>query len=156
MFSNKICDSTVLVTLHSPSGNSVCVGVLLHYVTWPAVADIPGLIPGAHLDKGLGHAFLRHVERCKSLLYILDASSSDPDMCSQLQTLQTELTCYKADLCQHASLIVANKMDVMREHEGVLDPLLQSAHLPVLPVSALYQWNTDILIDILASYKTVT
>lgn len=151
-----VCDYTALVTLYSPNYNSVlvCINVLLHSVTWPAVADIPGLIPGAHLNKGLGHAFLRHVERCKSLLYVLDASSSEPDMCSQLQSLQTELTCYKTDLCQHASLIVVNKMDTVVESEGVLAPLVHSAHLPVLPVSALHQWNTDILVDILASYKT--
>ena len=55
------------------------------------VADIPGLVPGAHLNKGLGISFLRHVERCMSLMYILDATSSDPDLCTQLHTLHTEL-----------------------------------------------------------------
>ena len=117
-----------------------------------AVADIPGLIPGAHQNKGLGHSFLRHVERCTSLLYVLDASCSDPSLAAQLRILQYELMCYKPTLLQHASFIVANKMDAVEDKE-VLNPLQQTAQLPILPVSALHQWNTAVLIDILIQQK---
>lgn len=113
------------------------------------VADIPGLIPGAHLNKGLGISFLRHVERCKSLLFVLDGSSSDPDMATQLQALKHELKCYRADLGSLASLIVANKMDLVESRREQLDPLLQIAQVPVIPISGLHHWNTSILVDTL-------
>lgn len=113
-----------------------------------AVADIPGLVPGAHLNKGLGISFLRHVERCTSLLYVLDASSSDPDLCTQLHTLQNELNCYQAGLCRRARLIVANKMDdVEGAHDMTLSTLLNSTQLSVLPVSALHHWNIDVFLE---------
>ena len=89
------------------------------------------------------------MERCTSLLYVLDASSSEPDLCSQLQTLQTELNCYQAGLCDRASLIVVNKMDAAVQGEETLAPLLQAARLPVFPLSALHHWNVDVLIDVL-------
>ena len=80
------------------------------------MADIPGLVPGAHLNKGLEISFLRHVECCTSLFYVLDASSSDPDIGTQLYTLQNELNCYQAGMSDRVRLIVANKMDAV---EGV-------------------------------------
>ena len=118
-----------------------------------AVADIPGLVPGAHLNKGLGISFLRHVERCTSLLYVLDASSSDPDIGTQLQTLQNELNCYQAGMSDRVRLIVANKMDAVEgvHSDETLHSLVKSAKLAVLPVSALHNWNTDILVQTLVN-----
>jgi len=75
------------------------------------VADIPGLIPGAHANVGLGHDFLRHVERCKVLVYVVDLSRLEP--WADLEMLQHELEAYKPDLTRRKSLVVCNKADVI-------------------------------------------
>ena len=117
------------------------------------VADIPGLVPGAHLNKGLGISFLRHVERCTSLIYVLDASSSEPDLSTQLHTLHNELECYQKGMSDRVRFILANKMDVLEEvHDNkALSALVKETSLAVLPVSALYNWNIDILFKTLTS-----
>ena len=117
------------------------------------MADIPGLVPGAHLNKGLGISFLRHVERCTSLVYVLDASSSDPDLCKQLDILQNELNCYQPGMSHRAQLVVANKMDLVEEaYNQRMLSLIQSTQLVVLPVSALHNWNIDILVKTLTNH----
>ena len=127
-------------------------GIIIRYVLsppphthTPPVADIPGLIPGAHLNKGLGHSFLRHVERCKALLWVLDASIAEPDMTAQLHHLQTELRLYKPSLCENVSLVVANKMDLVEQDQSKLETLQHCIKLPIIPVSALRLWNIETL-----------
>ena len=121
------------------------------------VADIPGLIPGAHDNKGLGLSFLRHIERCRTLLYVLDASSTQPDMCEQLQTLQTELKCYNPSLTKNASLVVANKMDVATHTEEGITRLQHFTSLPIIPISGLCCWNIQPLLEVLFKiYKDIT
>jgi GTP-binding protein len=76
------------------------------------MADIPGLIEGAHENRGLGHRFLRHIERCKILLYIVDMAGSDGrDPGDDYQKLVEELSLYSLDLPHKPSLVLANKMD---------------------------------------------
>jgi len=77
------------------------------------VADIPGLIEGAHQGAGLGHGFLRHIERTRVLLYILDAGETEGrDVLQDYQTLQRELESHNPDLKKRPFLVVANKMDL--------------------------------------------
>jgi GTPase len=77
------------------------------------VADIPGLIEGAHENKGLGHEFLRHIERCKLLLFVLDmAGSEGRDPVDDFRTLRKELKLYDARLAARPLAVVANKMDL--------------------------------------------
>ena len=112
--------------------------LLLHnYVC--LVADIPGLIPGAHENKGLGHAFLRHIERCKALLFVVDVACDDPLPTSQLKSLQFELNMYKPELSGRVHLVLANKMDLVPACEGEreVERLREVCGLPVAPVSAL-------------------
>lgn len=92
------------------------------------------------MNKGLGHSFLRHIERCKALLYVLDASNSELSMCTQLEHLQTELKCYSHSLCDHIGLVVANKMD-KGSYEASVARLQERVPLPIIPVSALHKWN---------------
>jgi GTP-binding protein len=75
-----------------------------------ALADIPGLIEGAHEGRGLGHQFLRHVERCRLLIFLVDVSAEDPT--DQLRVLREELARYSPELAARPSLVVLNKCDV--------------------------------------------
>lgn len=77
------------------------------------VADIPGLIDGAHANVGLGHEFLRHIERTKVLIYVLDMAGVDGRTpWDDYASLKKELDLYKEGLASRPSLIVANKMDL--------------------------------------------
>lgn len=76
------------------------------------VADIPGLIEGASENKGLGHRFLKHIERCKMLVYVIDMAGTDVrEPYEDYVTLHNELKKYNLDLIEKPSVVVANKMD---------------------------------------------
>lgn len=77
--------------------------------TFITIADIPGIIRGAHKNIGLGHTFLRHIERSPLLVYVVDLSSPAP--WEDLDTLMNELELYKAGLTNRKSIVVANKAD---------------------------------------------
>jgi len=78
-----------------------------------SVADIPGLIEGAHRNVGLGHDFLRHIVRCKLLIFVLDiAGSEGRSPIEDLGSLRRELDLYDPTLSQRPWMIAANKMDL--------------------------------------------
>ncbi|XP_028309078.1 mitochondrial ribosome-associated GTPase 2 [Gouania willdenowi] len=108
-----------------------------------AVADIPGIIRGAHLNRGLGISFLRHIERCRFLLFVLDLSAPEP--WTQLQHLRFELDQYEPGLSLRPQAIVANKMD-LPEARAQLEILRSNVTQRVIPVSALTGQNTEELI----------
>jgi GTP-binding protein len=106
------------------------------------VADIPGLIQGAHRNVGLGHAFLRHVERAKLLVYVVDLGGKAP--WDDLRILQNELEQYRPGLTKRQSLIVANKADQVALAKGnlaILEEKVRDDKIPVVPVSAKYEKN---------------
>ena len=78
------------------------------------LADIPGLIEGAHKGTGLGIQFLKHVERCKTLLHIIDISSNDPK--KNYKQVKNELKNYSSKLSKK-ELIVLNKIDLVKDSE---------------------------------------
>lgn len=82
-------------------------------------ADIPGLIEGASEGLGLGHDFLRHIDRCRLLLHVVDVSASEGrDPVDDIQKINAELAKYREDLAQRPQIIVANKCDmILREEE---------------------------------------
>jgi len=82
-------------------------------------ADIPGLIEGAHLGKGLGHQFLRHIERTKILIILLDITSENIDV--DYRSLIYELESYKAELAQKPRMIVYTKSDLASNKPQFLD-----------------------------------
>lgn len=90
------------------------IGMVIHDWGEPfAVADIPGLIEGAHEGTGLGIQFLKHVERNKFLLHLIDASAIDPeDPLYAYRTLNRELALYSDTLAEKEQLVVLNKMDL--------------------------------------------
>ncbi|KAM5134882.1 mitochondrial ribosome-associated GTPase 2 isoform 1-T3 [Mantella aurantiaca] len=108
-----------------------------------AVADIPGIIEGAHQNRGLGLSFLRHIERCRILLYVLDLAHPEP--WTQLRSLQYELRQFDESLTQRPRIIVANKID-LPEARKTLESLQQEVDGNIIAVSALTGENAEDLI----------
>lgn len=77
------------------------------------MADLPGLIEGAHLGKGLGHEFLRHIRRTRTLLILIDSASEDPER--DLATLRTELREYDEDLARKPCIVAMSRADLRSE-----------------------------------------
>ncbi len=101
------------------------------------IADIPGLIEGAHQGVGLGHQFLRHIERTSILLHLIDVSSDDDQPYEDYQVLARELAAYNQELLDRKHLIVLNKIDLV-DDERLTEVKQQftAAGLPVLAISA--------------------
>ncbi len=112
------------------------------------VADIPGLVEGAHEGVGLGHDFLKHIERAGALAIVLDMAGVDGrDPLDDLECLMNELEAHMKGLSQRVAIVVANKMDLPESEEN-LDLLLEKTsdeNLEVIAVSAKEQKNIDIL-----------
>ena len=88
------------------------------------IADIPGLIEGASEGVGLGHEFLRHIERTKVMIHLVDAASTEGrDPVEDVYKINAELAAYNADLEKRPQVIAANKVDAIYEEEGVQDPV---------------------------------
>jgi GTP-binding protein len=113
------------------------------------VADVPGLIPGASEGKGLGHDFLRHVERCAALVHVLDCATHEPgrDPITDLDAIEAELAAYEeligpslagTSLTDRPRLVVLNKIDVpeARDLADLVKPELEARGLAVYEISA--------------------
>lgn len=96
----------VLGVVHMGEGNSF------------VMADIPGLIEGAADGVGLGHEFLRHVERCRMLIHIVDVSGSEGrDPIEDFNTLNDELAKYNADMAKLPQIVAGNKIDMASDEQ---------------------------------------
>ncbi len=118
------------------------------------VADIPGLIAGAHRGAGLGHEFLRHVERTRLLVHVLDAAGSEGrDPLEDFRTVNRELALYSPLLQAKPQIVVLNKMDLpeARERRERLEEELRSLGLPVVAISAATGEGVDHLLRIIAA-----
>jgi GTP-binding protein len=83
------------------------------------VADIPGLIEGAHRGAGLGHRFLRHVERCRLLLHLVDPTSASGDPVADVETIDRELRLYRPELGKKLQILVLTKADTVPDRDAV-------------------------------------
>lgn len=101
------------------------------------VADIPGLIKGAHSGKGLGYQFLRHIERTRALAYLIDITEEDP--AHAFGILRDELQSYSPLLVQKPSMIVYTKIDIMPES----DVRSINSKIPAISISAVQGRNLD-------------
>ncbi len=106
------------------------------------LADIPGLIEGASEGIGLGHEFLRHIERTRVLIHMVDAASTEGrDPVADIYAINKELDAYNLDLLKKPQVIAANKIDaVCEDEEGVLQRLrdeFETDGIKVFPVSAV-------------------
>ena len=104
-------------------------------------ADIPGLIEGAADGLGLGHAFLRHVDRCRLLLHVVDIAATDGrDPTEDLDTIDEELRQYSPELAERPQIVVANKCDAVlmeEEHVQRFEARVRELGRPLVYVSAL-------------------
>jgi len=108
------------------------------------IADIPGLIEGAHENRGLGHEFLRHIVRCKVLLYVLDmAGSEGRNPVEDYGILRREIKLYDPTLAMRSSAVIANKMDLPGADINLRDFQSRFPTLTVIPVSAASTTGLD-------------
>ena len=111
-------------------------------------ADIPGLIEGAHLGVGLGHAFLRHVQRTRLIVHLLDGSAADP--LADYNQIRAELALYDESLASRPEILVVNKIDlpVTREYLDLLEESFADRGIErPLAISALTRENVGRLIQ---------
>jgi GTP-binding protein len=108
------------------------------------VCDVPGLIEGAHRNVGLGHAFLRHIERCKILVLLLDMAGTDgrPPW-EDHQQLLSELKHYDPALLERPRLVVANKMDEAAAEANLKKFKRKVPKTPVLTMAAAFDEGVD-------------
>jgi GTP-binding protein len=116
------------------------------------VADIPGIIEGAHEGKGLGIQFLKHVERTKVLVHLVDMSETGRDPLHDFETLMTELESFSPEMMKKPMLVVASKMDAAQDPEMVesLKKLAYSRGFPFMELSSVTGLNIDTLKFVLA------
>jgi GTP-binding protein len=103
------------------------------------VADIPGLIEGAHEGHGLGDQFLKHIERTRVLVHMIDVSNSSRDPISDYKAIVNELALFNKDLLGRKQLVVASKMDVLADPGRIsrLKGMCTRRKLPFLGISAV-------------------
>ncbi len=110
-------------------------------------ADIPGLIEGAHLGIGLGHDFLRHVERTRLLLHLIDVTAEDP--IAAYHIIQDELAAYEPDLSDRPQIVAVNKIDAEPDQErlaAIVADLERLSHSPVFVISGVARVGLDPLL----------
>jgi GTP-binding protein len=117
-----------------------------------SVADIPGLIDGAHENRGLGHRFLRHIERCKVLLFVIDMAAEDGrNPLEDYRTLRKELTSYAPELDSKPFLVAANKLDLPEAAEH-LKAFKAAFDVPLYPISCASEEGLPELIAAMEPY----
>jgi GTP-binding protein len=120
------------------------------------IADVPGLIEGAHRNVGLGHDFLRHITRCRLLLFVVDVAGSEGrNPIEDLQNLRREIDLYDPRLSQRPWFVIANKMDLPGASENLEALRKRFPSVEIVPISAtrgegiedlkrkLAQWLTE-------------
>ena len=119
------------------------------------VADIPGLIEGAHRGVGLGHEFLRHITRCRVLIFVVDVAGSEGrNPTEDLQNLRREIDFYDPTLSSRDWFVVANKMDLPGAKENLKSLQERFPKLLILPTSAAKGEGIDDLKQALATRIT--
>ena len=121
-------------TLHPQIG-------IVEYEDWRrlTVCDVPGLIAGAHQNVGLGHAFLRHIERCQVLVILLDMAGTDGrEPWDDYRSLLAEIELYDPALLSRPRLVVANKMDEPAAEANLRKFKRRIRKTPVLPIAAAF------------------
>ncbi len=115
------------------------------------IADVPGLIEGAHEGVGLGHDFLRHIERTRLLVHLVDVSGIEGrDPIDDFQTIMKELSLYNPELAVRPQIVVGNKSDLIQESDSFAD-YIKAQGYDYFPISAATGAGVDALINHIAS-----
>ncbi|WP_457679561.1 GTPase ObgE [Thermovibrio sp.] len=118
------------------------------------VADIPGLIEGAHKGKGLGHEFLRHIERTKLLLHLIDLTNPEMEPAKAFEKINRELSLYSKELTKKPQIVVGTKIDALTEEEREkvekLKEHFESKGYPFFAVSAVSGEGMEELLNFVA------
>ncbi|PYK01727.1 MAG: GTPase ObgE [Verrucomicrobia bacterium] len=118
-----------------------------------AIADIPGLIEGAHRGLGLGHEFLRHITRCRIFLFVVDVAGSEGrNPVEDVQQLRKELDLYDPLLSQRPWFVIANKMDLPNAQENLNALRRKFPKIDIVPISAAKAEGIDELKKELAEW----
>jgi GTP-binding protein len=126
-------------TLHPQIG-------IVEYPDWKrlTVCDVPGLIEGAHQNVGLGHKFLRHIQRCKILVLLLDMAGTDNRKpWDDYKQLLSELELYDPGLLEKPRLVVANKMDEAVAEQNLKQFKKKIKKVSLLPISAAFDQGME-------------
>ena len=108
------------------------------------LADLPGLIQGAHLGKGLGHQFLKHIERCRVIIHILDMGAEDHrDPLDDYRIINEELKAYQYRLSERPQVVIANKMDLDNAENNLKRFKQKYPEVLVFPAITLIDEGTD-------------
>ena len=116
------------------------------------IADIPGLVEGAHEGIGLGIQFLKHIERCKSLLHLIDVTNLDLN--ESYNQVKNELKSYSAKLLEKKELIVLNKIDLIDEETAneVIDHFSKGKNCEIMTMTTLEKKSVSKIKAKLLSY----
>jgi GTPase len=116
------------------------------------IADIPGLIEGAHRGLGLGHEFLRHITRCRVLVFVIDVAGSEGrNPVEDLQNLRREINLYDPNLSSRPWIVVANKMDLPGAKENLKTMQERLPRIKIVPTSSARGEGIDALKEALAA-----
>ena len=116
------------------------------------IADIPGLIEGAHRGLGLGHQFLRHITRCRVLVFVIDVAGSEGrDPVEDLKSLRREIDLYNPTLSSRPWIVVANKMDLPGAKQNLKAMQERLPRIKILATSAAKGEGIDALKEALAA-----
>src|SRR6266478_1198084 len=119
------------------------------------IADIPGLIEGAHRGLGLGHQFLRHITRCRALVFVIDVAGSEGrDPVEDLKSLRREIDLYNPTLSSRPCIVVANKMDLPGAKQNLKAMQERLPRIKILATSAAKGEGIDALKEALAAIMT--
>lgn len=119
---------------------------IVHYDDYEqvSIADLPGLIPGSHLNKGLGIQFLKHAERCSALLFIIDLSCEEP--WEHFDQLRYEISMFSEELMQRPQIIVGNKIDIPEAIINLESMKELYPNVPIIEISAKMGTNLNSLL----------
>lgn len=125
---------------------------IVHYDDYEqvSIADLPGLIPGSHENRGLGIQFLKHAERCSALLFIIDLSCEEP--WEHFENLKFELGMFSEELLKRPQIIVGNKIDVPEALINLESMKEIYPDIPIIPISAKMGTNLN---DLLSNIRRV-